>query len=211
MSFNRLNYDTCTYVHNLRQSVGSADYFLGTPMPHCQPCFSTDPQLRVGTGGTQSWPGSACPGKPLVDVSSELFGITRSATNCPTAKYLPDPTFCANPATLKDCQSALPAENTRISNPSCTLRGTGWNRWEWLCQNPQENAFVPFDFNIDNRLIAKDTHRPCLPDPVDQSLALPPACMDAPALSPEYQPTCGKVADNLPSVAWRSCDAIRNY
>ena len=31
MNFNRLNYDTCTYQHNLKQSVGVADYILGMP------------------------------------------------------------------------------------------------------------------------------------------------------------------------------------
>ena len=24
------------------------------------------------------------------------------------------------------------SEDTRLSNPPCNLRGTGWNRWEWL-------------------------------------------------------------------------------
>ena len=51
----------------------------------------------------------------------------------------------------KDCQ--IPAEDTRLSNPSCNLRGTGWNRWEWLCLNPQEKVEVPFDYNISNRII----------------------------------------------------------
>ena len=31
-----------------------------------------------------------------------------------------------------------------------------------------------FDFNINNRLIVKDNHRPCVPRPIDQSPALPP-------------------------------------
>ena len=45
----------------------------------------------------------------------------------------------------KDCY--IPAEDTRLSNPSCNLRGTGWNRWEWLCLNPQDRVEIPFDFN----------------------------------------------------------------
>ena len=56
-------------------------------------------------------------------------------------------------------------EDTRLSNPPCTLRGTGWNRWEWLCQDPQEEL-RPFDFNISNRIAAKDAHRPCIPIPI---------------------------------------------
>lgn len=204
MSFNRLNYDPCTYMHNLRQSVGAADYHLGTPMPHCQPCFSTDPALRLGTGGV-----STCGDKPLVDVDSELQGITRQATNCPTQKFIPKGDFCAL-RDLRDCRSTMPAEDTRISNPTCTLRGTGWNRWEWLCQNPQDKVLLPFDTNVNTNIVVKDNHRPCLPQPLDQTLALPPGCMSDQAVS--YSTSdCGKIVNNVPLVSWRSCSAIKNY
>lgn len=204
MSFNRLNYDACTYMHNLRQSVGSADYQIGTPMPHCQPCFAKDPALSLGKGAA-----TTCAGRPLVDVDSELKQLTRPATNCPTQQFLPTGEYCST-AAVKDCQTELPAENTRLSNPACSLRGTGWNRWEWLCQNPQEKVELPFDFNINNRLIVKDNHRPCLPEPLDQSLALPPGCMSD-AVVQYDQRDCGKVVNNVPSIHWRSCDEIRNY
>jgi hypothetical protein len=204
MSFNRLNYDPCTYMHNLRQSVGAADYQLATPVPHCQPCFSTDPALRMGTGGV-----STCVDKPLVDVDSELIGITRQATNCPTQKYIPTGDFCSL-RDLKDCRSQMPAEDTRISNPPCTLRGTGWNRWEWLCQNPQDKVLVPFDTNVNTNIVLKDNHRPCIPEPIDQTLVLPPACTSDAVVSYSMN-DCGKVNNNVPSVHWQSCSAIRNY
>lgn len=205
MSFNRLNYDACTYVHNLRQSIGSADYQLGTPIPHCQPCFANDPSLRLGVGNA----GATCKNKPLVDVDSELHGITRPATNCPTQKFIPNAPYCEL-TPVKDCRDAMPAEDTRLSNPSCTLRGTGWNRWEWLCQNPQDKVFVPFDYNVNNRLVVKDNHRPCIPDPLDQSLALPPSVMSDQMVSYKME-DCGKIANNVPSVHWQSCDNIKNY
>jgi hypothetical protein len=47
-------------------------------------------------------------------------------------------------------------EHTRLSNPSFNLRGTGWNRWEWLCLNPQDRVEIPFDFNISNPLLLND-------------------------------------------------------
>ena len=52
------------------------------------------------------------------------------------------------------------------------MRGLG-NRWEWLCLDPQEKVLIPFDHNINNRIIVKDNHRPIIPKPLDQSLALP--------------------------------------
>jgi len=205
MSFNRLNYDACTYVHNLKQSIGSADYQLGAPMPHCQPCFANDPTLRASKG----YAVALCKNKPLIDVDSELQGITRAATNCPTQKFVPAKPYC-DLTPVQDCREALPAEDTRLSNPTCTLRGTGWNRWEWLCQNPQAKVLLPFDYNIDNRLIVKDNHRPCLPEPLDQSLALPPSVMSDDVV--KYNAgDCGKLANNVPSVHWQSCTNISKY
>ena len=42
---------------------------------------------------------------------------------------------------FQDCH--LNSEPTKLSNPPCNLRGTGWNRWEWLCQNPQDKVEIP--------------------------------------------------------------------
>ena len=79
---------------------------------------------------------------------------------------------CGNNLThFKKC--FVPTEDTRLSDPACNLRGTGFNRWEWLCLNPQEKALVPFDYNISNRIVVKDNHRACIPKPIDQRLPLP--------------------------------------
>lgn len=170
MSFNRLNYDTCTYKQNLLQSVGVGDYVLGMPQINCGACFSPDPTLRQGIA-----PATIQPLRDLVDTDSELMGITRRATNCPQQHYLPGPSVLSSvQVPLQDCR-ALPVETTRLSNPPCTLRGNGWNRWEWLCQDPQ-NAGVemPFRYNVNERMLAKDNHRPCVQQPLNQSPSLPP-------------------------------------
>jgi hypothetical protein len=112
--------------------------------------------------------------KEAIDVDSELMGITRKSTNCPSGKFIPKGEDYCKTKMPKDCYG-LSREDTKLSNPPCTLRGTGWNRWEWLCMNPQDKALIPFDFNINNRLVVKDNHRPCVPSPLDQFEALPPA------------------------------------
>lgn len=63
---------------------------------------------------------------------------------------------------------------SRTVDPASNLRGTGFDRWEYLCFNPQDKTQVPFDFNVANRIIVKDNHRPCVPKPVDPKLVLPP-------------------------------------
>ena len=201
MSFNRLNYDECTYKHNLKQSMSPGDYMITTPTIECQSCFPADPAVSSGLAGV-----SICANKPLVDVDSELIGITRKASNCPSDKYLP--TKPCDLSKRPDCKS-LPREDTRMSNPPCTLRGTGWNRWEWLCQNPQDKALIPFDYNISYRLIAKDNHRPCLPTPISQVPTLPRDHFSNDIVTSGIP--CSQESRDVPSTHWRSCATYAPY
>lgn len=199
MNFTRLNYDTCTYKTNLRSSVGPGDYMLATPTIECQACFVADPLLAPKGKGV-----AACTNKPLVDVDSELIGISRKASRCPSDKYIPTAEQFCTTNKLADCR-AIPLEDTRVSNPPCTLRSTGWNRWEWLCQNPQDKALIPFDFNISNRIVVKDNHRPCVQKPVSQTPILPPGNSDDGVYVPKSY--CGNVSNDIPGVHWRkSCE-----
>lgn len=202
MSFNRLNYDTGAYAQDLQQSVGSGLYALNTPVTDCASCFPPD------NLNTERMNSSVCGNHPLVDVSSELLGITRKSSKAPADNYVPDEKFCAA-TRLKDCLS-IHAEDTRLSNPPITLRGTGWNRWEWLCQDPQQRAFIPFDHNIANRIVAKDNHRPYLQRPIDQSAALPPGCASDDVVAYDPETRCGKpsgAADGaLTSTTWKACN-----
>ena len=106
---------------------------------------------------------------------------------------------------FKDC--FFVAEDTRLSNPPSNLRGTGINRFEWLCKNPQNNIEVPFDYNISNRIVVKDNHRPLIPTPIDQTLSLPKGgdlpCQKTMAVCSNYT--------NAPSVHWRQCSLIKKY
>lgn len=202
-AMNKLRYDESTYTFDLRQSIGPGDYALGTPVPHCRPCLQSDARVTTGTTG-----GSECARVSLVDVESDLHNITRQATGCPKGKYRPTP-----PCALRsypDCRGT-PSEDTRLSNPPCTLRGTGWNRWEWLCTDPQERVMVPFDFNVDTAIVAKDNHRPHVARPLDQTLALPAgkhARTPAEGMPDWMIRGCdGKPlpAGDIPTVAWRGC------
>lgn len=206
MSFqSRLPFDSCTYKHNLKQSVGTGDYMLGTPLANCRICFSTDPAIRLSRGSGVS----TCDSVPLIDADSELKNLTRRASDCPTEKYLPTGKAFCHTHDYKDC-TTLPTEDTRISNPTCTMRCTGVNRWEWLCQNPQDKALIPFDYNINNRLVVKDNHRPCVPQPINQAMALP-MMNDSDAMV-QYNPgSCMKPNMDLQSTSWRKCCEYSGY
>lgn len=210
MSFNRLNWDQCTYKFNVNQSVDAATYGIKTPRPECLSCFPVDPLVNQGQRGFPVAENGTCANRLLIDVDSELRIINRPASRCPIEKYLPqDKEFCGSQLPLRDCRS-IPTETTRISNPPCTLRSTGWNRWEWLCRNPQDKALIPFDYNISSRTIVKDNHRPCIETPINQSPALPPLNnSDAVYRGPE---PCqyGKLP-TFTSVHWRQCPDYKGF
>jgi hypothetical protein len=206
MSFNRLKNDTCTYKYDLKQAVGPGEYMLAEPNIDCQTCFEQNPELRMSNNIRRSTGVSTCRKFPLIDVDSEMKNIHRPATKCPSRKYRGE-SYCESLNNFPDCAGpGKKTEPTRLSNPPCTLRGTGWNRWEWLCKNPQEKALIPFDFNISGRILAKDNHRPCVADPLKANDSLPPT---PPPFKSSY--SCAASKPEQFSTHWRECNTYSEY
>src|SRR3989344_6626966 len=104
MSFNRLPYDKCSYEYELAYTSGQGMYQIGTPDNLCQPCHPSDPYIRLQSQGV-----SISKNSYLIDIDSELIGITRNLSNCPDRQYIPngDSSFqCGGQAggILKGCQ-----------------------------------------------------------------------------------------------------------
>lgn len=191
MSFNRLNYDICETKKNLKESVGPGLYQINTPVL-CSTCFQGNPEIINQHGGVSmnantNWRFYAGP----IDVETDLLNINRPATRCPEGKYEPKCPNCGvvisgqpcgngvslscynckykikkgamcneNLVDFPDCN--FPIENTRLSNPPSTLRGTGWNRFEDLCLDPQDQLLFPGEYHIPTRTVFRDNHRPCV-------------------------------------------------
>ena len=169
----RLRDDVAAYRQNVLESTGPSRYTLNRPTrAFTRDSVTLDP--RVTTQGLPVW---RCKGQPLVDVDSDLLGITRRAGACNAAKYSPRRDGKCNlvPSASKHIHvTDMDTEDCRISNPPCTLRGTGINRFEWLCRDPQEKALAPFPrAPVNYRAVAKDNHRPLIEDPI-RDAALPP-------------------------------------
>ena len=104
MSSNRLMYDTCEYQTRLNENVGTLEYMLN-PMrnENCNKC-----RMELGTvGGTNV---SHVKGN-LVDLETDLFGITRKASLCPVKKFS---SACAK-GNMANCQP----ENIVINGENC--------------------------------------------------------------------------------------------
>ena len=162
-----LVYDKNAYEVEINQSKRAGSYYLQTPAINCNNCFPTNPEIRLQRTGN-----SVSSTKPLVDVDSDLMGITKKLSNDPRKQFNPKKDKKDPLKHLKEC--GFPIEHTRLSNPSCNLRGTGWNRWEWLCKNPQDNVIPPFKMNINESLEARDKFVPCIPKFLQKDESLPP-------------------------------------
>lgn len=211
MSSARPYADGCSYQEKLRQSVGPGMYMLMTPDNDDSVCARDaphDPYMRY-----QAWGRGTCaPGAP-VDDGSELLGLNYKMSKCSANLYGPgkyaQKGACAGGARVADQRAcAAPTEDTRLSNPPCTLRGTGWNRWEWLCHDPQERALVPFEWNTSYRIVVKDNHKPLIEAPMDQSAFIPKG---GPALDlPPIVPGPGAAAPGNPfAPSMASCADVR--
>lgn len=173
MSYTRVGYDPCTYRHELVESIGPGDYMVNTPTVECSQCTTNNPYVQPN----RKYGNSYSKNSEWVDVQSELLGITRPLSKCPEDGYRPGSKYdirvsnewlaAEGDGKQSECDRFLQTEDTLISNPPCTLRGTGINRFEFLHENPQDNAIRSFDrVGVQMRLVARDNHRPCIPKPL---------------------------------------------
>jgi len=225
MALGRSAYDVCSYKYQLAQEIGPGVYQLTRPDNQVVPVLPRDPRFIAQTSGV-----SISKNTSLIDIDSELIGISRNLTRCPDRKYMPDGNasfqcgaqtgkvrngcqpfdkVCVdNTEVLKFADNGLYSEDTKLSNPACTLRGTGFNRWEWLPMSPQERVLHEFDFEINTKLLSKDNHRPCIPNPLDQYNVYP---------RPSNTPICEtlvsiqQVPTQPPSVSWQRESIISQY
>ena len=149
----RPRFDDFHQVDDMRISSYAMRYQLNPPEANCFVSFPVEATTRIQKSGA-SWP----VGQWRTDVESDLKGINRfgSRVKVDSALYNPAP----NKMNQIPLESA-PDENVpllfqRLTNPPCTLRATGWNRWESLPHQPQLTFETPFDFFIPSRTLDKE-------------------------------------------------------
>jgi len=162
MSFNRLKYDEGECKKQTTESASISNYVLQTPLLNDQ-CFQTNSLIRPFMTGNAGY-GNA-------DVESELRGLNRRLSNCPSDKFIPDQKnglagsgtcdMDVDKRSVTDC--TFPTEETRSENPPSTLRGKDTLRLEPITFNPQDNVRFT-NIGAGTRMSVKDAHRPCLPD-----------------------------------------------
>lgn len=179
-NWSRSKYDLDYIKQDIQQSTAPLNFALDpTYAERCDRCLVTE----VGWLGKQGV--SYDTSKPIVDTESDLFNINRVLTKDQT-KYRPTCITDKCMGVMNDCDACQPNllhfpicpiryESTRLSNPVSTLKETGYNRFQPICLNPQDPSRWehPGEIGVNYRMVVKDNHVPCIPHPIDQSVALP--------------------------------------
>lgn len=111
MSFNRLQYDTCAYKNDLKESmsVGCYQMYAGK--------YDNKNNCRIDFGIIGGNEVSLYKGN-MVDLESDLRGQTRPSSLCPSHKFMPrckQPPTSGLPSGPIDCQSEL------VNLPTCQM------------------------------------------------------------------------------------------
>jgi len=97
-------------------------------------------------------------------VETDLRGVGRFSSRIRDDKdlYNPNKNVMNRIPLVNAPDEVVPMTFARLVDPPCTLRTTGWNRFDTLFHNPQETFETPFDFFIPSRDLDKEiynTHR----------------------------------------------------
>jgi len=220
-SFERQLYDVQAYKKSLEESTAPLKYRMDPiSVTRCDPCRPAQPGYIARTGV------SITHQRPLVDVESELLRLNIRASKDPDQDYKPTCPQCGDcmdgypcgggvVAGCQKCQEALYhlplcgpfTDATRISNPICTARGVGINRFQVLCLNPQDESrwLHPSEVGISYRNVVKDNHVPCIPKMIDPTPLLPTG-------NGVYRPAdrCPKIKAQAPAPDQELCGVFRD-
>jgi len=187
--------------------VESDLFNLGKPLSEC-PQNKYHPQAEncYSTQGEPGGQGVVCKNEPCNGVNGGQYSQNPYPTRCPTIEGFSDKApqdrfrkpgqRCQdnNLVDMPNCYFGV--EDTRLSNPPSTLRGTGINRFQSLCFNPQEKIFFPGEYHIPSRLVVKDSFRPCIPSL--QTISTPLVQDDGKGIPcPQVEPVCGSFTSPL--------------
>jgi hypothetical protein len=171
----RLKYDSGSYQEELKRSIFPGIYQLNSPYNDCNDCgviIPDDPFLRY-----QNYGQNTCSMKKAIDDSTELSGLNYKNSKCNKDAYFPNSyvsTGCKTKYSGDVRKCAIPTESCRLSNPPCTLKETGINRYDPLFWNPQDTVLEQFDrIGVNYRMVAKDNHIPLVETPQDQNIFFP--------------------------------------
>jgi len=192
MANTRFNYDTCRTMKQLQQSTDPGKWILNVPGNGSNPCYMEDPQIII-----QKW--GANLRTNTINLESELKGVNRPLNkDCLGKDNYVKYNVSSNAIQYPTCNSLF-TEQSRVITPAWTARDLEQVDWYYPPLNPQENVCLPFQNNLNTRILEKncfENKRPCL-SPIDDLYTNVPTKI----MNYNYKPTTICTQDN-------SCETI---
>jgi hypothetical protein len=152
MSFTRFHDDPARIKKALEESTYSGNYFINTPGNGVNVPLMLDPQLRL-----QGWGANLCTN--AIALESDFRGLTRPLNRDLVEKNDVHRHSVESNAYLYDNTNPF-VDESRATHPAWTFRDLEQARWENPLINPQDNVERMFPWNIQTRILEKDSHTP---------------------------------------------------
>ena len=153
MAFTRFNYDPCRTKKQLQQSTGPGRWILDVPGNGAKPCYIEDPQIII-----QKW--GANLRTNTINLESDLLGVNRTLNrDCLGINNYEKYNVPNEAINYPDCNNLF-TEQSRATNPAWWYRDKEQVDWYYPPLNPQENTCLPFQNNLNTRILEKDNFTP---------------------------------------------------
>ena len=151
MAFTRFNDDPCRIEKYLQETTGTGRYMLNVPGNGTNMPFNNDPHIRL-----QKW--GANHNSNRIDIENELFSSKRGMNRDLISDQY-NSTFIEELDTNRYKVIHTQTDETRATNPAWTLRDIDHTYDRFLQFDPQENVHIPFDNNINTRIIESNNYQ----------------------------------------------------
>lgn len=147
----RYKNDLSKMVEDQEISTGPGRWTMGVPNVFANAAFIPTPTIV-----NQRWGASHNMESTKTDMESDLRNLGRPTVRSTCGQYTPGTGLAANAMLTPMPEVAFPQVASHLCDPPSTLRGTGFNRWEWLDTDPQQQVFIPFEHSVNTQMASKD-------------------------------------------------------
>ena len=149
MAFTRFNYDESRTKKQLQQSTDPGRWVMNVPGNGSHPCYIEDPQIII-----QKW--GANLRTNTINLESELLGVSKQLNrDCLNVDNYTKYNVPNQKINYPDCKNTI-TEQSRTIMPVWTARDLEQVDWYYPPLNPQENVCLPFQSNLNTRILDKD-------------------------------------------------------
>jgi len=151
MSFTRYHDDPCRISKQAQQSSGPGRYILNVPGNGDNPCYMSNPNVRL-----QQWGGNLRTN--TTNLESDLRGLTRNLNH-----HTVNDNYALHKVQSNDIQYPvcnMDVKDSRTTHPAWALRSLEVSRFDYVPCDPQKNVCYMFHNNLNTDLLERENFKP---------------------------------------------------